>query len=157
MRGYLSTAAVLSGSLLLFVPLTFLTVLAAADTLRIVAGFGPAQNGFVHATVLFSSLVLGYVTAMEICRVRLHGFAELHRGTHSRQLARHGVLGVVALAGAVVLVRILVAAISFGFVNNDPAILGLGIAGVLALSWVTVRAVNAFRVGTRRFRNGTSR
>ncbi|MDJ1432206.1 hypothetical protein [Halostagnicola sp. A-GB9-2] len=157
MRDYLSTAAVLSGSLLLFVPLTFLTVLAAADTLRIVAGLGPIQNGFVHATVLFSSLVLGYVTAMEICRVRLHGFSELHRGTRSRQLARHGVLGVVALAAAVVLVRILVAAISFGFANNDPAVLGLGVAGALALSWTALGSVNAFRRGTRHIQNEGSR
>lgn len=156
MKDILQTAAVLVGSLILFVPLTTVTVLVAVSSLWIVVTGDAFPNGPVFATALFVALLLGYGTAMEICCVRLHGFDQLHRGTRTRRLARHGMLGVVAFAAAVALSRILLGAISFGLANNDPAIFGLGVAGMLALSWVGVRSLTAFRAGTRRFRNGTS-
>ncbi|WP_217641990.1 hypothetical protein [Halostagnicola kamekurae] len=146
----------LFGSLVLFVPLTVVTILVAADTLWIVGTSALLQNELAYAAVCLLALGFGYVTAMEICRVRLHGFDQLHRGTRPRRLARHGVLGVVSVAAAIALGRILLDAISVGFANGDPEIIGLGVAGLLALSWVGVRSLSAFRAGTRRFRDGAA-
>lgn len=146
----------LLGSLILFIPLTTVTVLVAVSSLWVVVTGDAFPNGPVAATALVVALLLGYGTAMEICRVRLYGFDQLHRGTRTRRLGRHGMLAVVAFAATVALIRILLSAISFGLANNEPEILGLGVAGMLALSWVGVRSFTAFRTGTRRFRNGTS-
>lgn len=156
MKDLLTAAAVMFGSLVLFFPLTAVTIIVAADTVWILGTTTLLQNDLVFAAVCLLALGFGYVTAMEICRVRLHGFDQLHRGTRPRRLARHGVLGAVAVAAAIALGRILLDAISVGFANGDPEIIGLGVAGLLALSWVGVRSLSAFRAGTRRFRNSAA-
>ncbi|MFC4987128.1 hypothetical protein [Saliphagus infecundisoli] len=146
MRKYAITAAVLAGSLVLFVPLTVTALLGALETIGELFGLEPATGGAV--TLL--AVALGYVTAMEIARVRLHGFDELDRGSWPRRIARHAVLAAVSLAAGVVLADLLVEGVAVGIGNGQPVVAAGAAASLVALAWVTVRSLRAFRGGVRR-------
>lgn len=77
MRKFVTTAAVVAGSLILFVPLTAVAVLGALGTVW--GTLGLDLIGGIAVTLL--TVGFAYVTAMEIACVRLHGFDELHRGS----------------------------------------------------------------------------
>lgn len=145
-RRYAITPAVMAGSLLLFVPLSVIVLLGAFGTVRELLGLEPAAGRVV--TLLAAGL--GYVTAMEIARVRLHGIGELHRGSGPRRIARHAVLATVALAGFVALANLLAEGVAVGLGNGQPAVAAGSVACLAALAWVAVRSLRAFRGGIRR-------
>lgn len=146
MRRYAITAAVMAGSLVLFVPLTVAALLGALDTIGEVLGLEPVTSGAV--TLL--AVGCGYVTAMEIARVRLHGFDELHRGSRPRRIARHAVLATVSLAAGVALADLLTEGVTVGIGNGQPVVAAGAAASLVALAWVAVRSLRAFRGGIRR-------
>lgn len=149
-RRYLVTAAVVFGALVLFVPLTYAVVVGAVATLADLVVAGAALPGVFWAAVHAFAIVVGYVTAMEIARVRLHGFAELHRGTPRRRLGRHGVLATVVLSAIVSAIGLLAAATRWGLANDSVVMLGLVAAVAIALAWALVRTGNALFEGYRR-------
>lgn len=148
MRKYATTAAVMAGSLILFVPLLLAALAGGFGTLQGVLGLESIGSG--GALGWFVALLFAYVTAMEIARVRLHGFEELHRGTRVRRLAQHGVLATVTAAAGVTLVELLVSGVVVGIETGQTVVAIGSVASLVALAWVTVRSLRAFHGGVRR-------
>lgn len=148
MRKYATTAAVMAGSLILFVPLSLVALASGFGTLRGALGLESIGSG--GALGLLVALAFAYVTAMEIARIELHGFEELHRGTRVRRLARHGVLATVTAAAGVALVELLVSGVVVGIETGQTVVAIGSVASLVALAWVAVRSMRAFGGGVQR-------
>jgi len=89
------TVAVFAGALVLVALPTAALLAGSLDA--ILRAVGIARPPPLQLVVGLLSISFGLKVATELTRVRLHGFAELHRGSPRRVLARHAMLAVPAL------------------------------------------------------------
>ncbi|WP_338729913.1 hypothetical protein [Haladaptatus sp. DJG-WS-42] len=146
-RSLLTTAAVWFGAFLLF-PVPVASVLFhSVELLAGVAGATSLLTDSVRTALHVVTLIVGAQVASDIAAVRLHGFAYLHRGRRGVRLARHLILAIVALATFLVVGSLLVALTQWGLDTANTVYLAfVGIVAV-ALCWVVLRTVKAFRQG----------
>jgi hypothetical protein len=140
-RSLLVAAAVYLGAVGLFAPLTYLVL---STVLNPVVPAGPLSLSVNVVVALVAFWVAG-----EVATVRLHGFAALQRGPLARRLARHLGLGVVAVAGFVVVASLTVGLLDVGLAEGRT--LYAVLAGALAVVMLVVlaRSGRAFVVGLR--------
>lgn len=146
MKKYTITGAVLAGSLLLVAPLSALLMLEGFETLRGLLGIGPIDG---PASLLGGFVVLwvALYTAVEVTRVRLHGFSELRRGTPGRRILRHGILGTITALAVLSLVEFLVSGLVGAIDAGQSAVAAGLVATLMVLGWAVVRSLLAFRQG----------
>ena len=134
-------------------PLVFISVayalLAPLELASNMFGISESAAQSIALLGILFALALAYLTAMEVTRVRLHGFEELKRGSGVRRTVRHGLLAVVCLAALAALASLLYEALLYGVEQGDSVFLALAVATTLALLWVVVRSAKAFVQGTR--------
>lgn len=145
MGKYLSAAAVMVGSLILFIPLSAIALLNFFEFVRMILGIERVGSEGVRLFMGVLIVAFAYVTAMEIARVQLHGVEELRRGTRVRNLSRHGVLVLVVVAAIVSLVEFFLDALTVGIENGQLVVAIGSAASLVALGWVVVRSLKSFR------------
>ncbi|WP_248516044.1 hypothetical protein [Salinarchaeum laminariae] len=145
---YATTAAVWVGSLVLVGVPTMAVVGRSANAVLSRASVPRPPVLLLAVGVL--SIAVGLTVATELTRVRLHGFASLHRGSIARTIGRHTVLLVPAVAflwyaGVTVFSEI---AAEVGGSASPAGAVGFG--GVaLTFVYVAYRCVRAFVDGRR--------
>lgn len=145
-RQLLITASVFTGALVLFGPLTFAVLVAAADAVVRLAGLGGLAGLLESVVQILAVLAAGEVVA-EVTAIQLYGFGALWRGSRRQRLARHGLLGLVVVAATGLLVGHLVEVTRVAAGSDDAATLAVAGLVALALLWAGGRTVQAFRQG----------
>jgi hypothetical protein len=148
-RSYAVPTAVFAGAVVLFGPLSYWSVVSATDVL---AGTVPVPVRFPSelAVVVHGTALLVAVTVVtEITRVRLHGVAELRRGSLERRVMRHLLLAVPVLAGLVVLLSICSELATWALEQGQLSSVGIVAVLWLLLAWAVARSSAAFYRGLR--------
>ncbi|WP_336360184.1 hypothetical protein [Haladaptatus sp. ZSTT2] len=146
-RPLLTTAAVWFGAFLLFTLPTASVLVYSVELLAGAAGAASLLTGTAANALHFAAVIVGAQVASDIAAVRLHGFAYLHQGRRGLRLARHLLHVLVALATLLVVGSLLVAITQWSLDTGNTVYLVFIGAVVLALCWVALRTVRAFRQG----------
>lgn len=143
-QNYIVSSAVALGAFLLFGPLTYVMVVHASEIIGRVAGVNVPFTGTLGLIVSLSAILIALAVVTEITRVRLHGYAELGRGTSGRQLVRHILLVVPVVAALIVAGEFIYEMFHWGLARESVVILGIVAIVVLALTFMIVRSSTAF-------------
>lgn len=149
-REYVIGGAVLLGALLLFGPVTYLSVLRALEILLGVVGLSATGPAWAAAAVAAAVVALRVVTL--VTRAQLHGLEDLDRGPARRRLGRYLTLLAPVVAVVVVAVDFVAAVTRWALANGDPVSLAVTGLVALALAAGIGRSVAAFGRGLARAR-----
>jgi hypothetical protein len=146
---YAVTTAVFAGAVVLFGPLSYWSVVSATDVLAGTVPVSVPVPSILEIAVHGTAFLIAVTVVTEITRVRLHGVAELRRGSLGRRVMRHLLFAVPVLAGLVVLLSICSELAIWALEQRQLS--GVGIVAVLwlSLAWAVVRSSAAFYRGYR--------
>jgi len=140
------TFAVRVGSLLLVTPIVYIVIYNAFEILSQLLSEPSTQLSNI---VAIASLILGVYVSHEVSLTRLRGISVLGRGSASKQLFRHFLLGVPTIAGGIVLVNYIIRMISVGISSGSTT---SGFVGSL----FAIVLVGLFIINYRAFKQGLS-
>jgi hypothetical protein len=134
--------AVAIGSLLLIGPLTAGVLIGATQMLAHLTSDGLVGGQYV-ALVLVSAII-GVQVAGEVAMIRVNGYDVLQRGSSNRVVMRYLLLALPIIASLALIGRFLGMMVEWGL-EGESIILALVSLVVLALGWVALRTVQAYR------------
>lgn len=143
-QSYIVSSAVTLGAVLLFGPLTYVIVVHASEILGRIVGVSVPFTGTLGLVVSMSAILIALAVVTEVTRIRLHGYAELGRGTSTRQLIRHVLLMLPVVAALIVAVELVYEMFQLGLDRESIVILGMVTVVILALILMIFRSTTAF-------------
>ena len=144
-RDYATTAAVFTGAMILFGPLTFALLVGAVSILTDVVGI--SLGDIVQNVVQIAAVLVGVEVVTAVAGVQLGGFETLQQGSRPRRLLRHGLVGLSAAAAGVVAVAFFVDVVQWSLANGRQSYVAMAGLVAVAIVWATVRTARAFQAG----------
>lgn len=141
--------SVLLGSLLLFVPYTVQVTRGTVHTVVTLLDVGSLDAGIVGILAWFAPLLLGFYVAGLVAEIRLHGYESIRSRSRARSLLAHVCLLWLVVATAVFVGQLGFEMYRWGLTNDTTWSVGMGVVLLLAIGWVCVRGLRAFRRGYR--------
>ena len=142
-RDYATTAAVFTGAMILFGPLTFALLVGAVSILTDAVGVSLGDT--VQNVVQIAAVLVAVEVVTAVAGIQLGG--TLQQGSRPRRLLRQGLVGLAVGAGGVVAVSFLVDVVQWSLANGRQSYVAMAGLATLALLWAAVRTVRAFRAG----------
>jgi|GEM_PF-4985839 len=144
-RDYATTAAVFTGAMILFGPLTFALLVGAVSILTDAVCVSLGDT--VQNVVQIAAVLVAFEVVTAVAGIQLGGFETLQQGSRPRRLLRQGLVGLAVGAGGVVAVSFLVDVVQWSLANGRQSYVAMAGLATLALLWAAVRTVRAFRAG----------
>lgn len=143
-QNYIVSSAVALGTLLLVGPLSYVLILHASEILTMIAGVSALPTGSLGPVVSIGAVLIALVVVTETSRVRLHGYAELSRGTSPRRLVRHVLLMIPIIAALIVATEFAYEMFNWGLEQGNIVIVGIAVIVILALSLTAFQFISTF-------------
>lgn len=145
-RSALRLGGIVSATVLL-APVLYYVFAIASDLVATTVGSATINTGYLAVLAEALAILVATVAALALAGTSLYGTSWLWRYGRPWFFGQVGAVVLVLLAATALAVDRFAAAIDWGLSTGEPLVVLVGISGLVALVWATVRSLRAFRSG----------